>query len=74
MQTTKIIPVENLKPLNLRPIVESRVSLLRESIAKNGYDPACPLIVQPNNGSYLVVNGCHRLAALPGLALKGCRI
>jgi len=70
MQTTKIIPVENLKPLNLRPIVESRVSLLRESIAKNGYDPACPLIVQPSNGSYLVVNGCHRLAALPGLPVE----
>ncbi|MGB9846832.1 MAG: DNA methyltransferase, partial [Desulfotomaculales bacterium] len=64
---TKIVSVKHLKPLNLRPIVESRVSFLRESITKNGYDPACPLIVQPNNGSYLVVNGCHRLAALSGL-------
>lgn len=70
MQVTKIVSVEKLKPLNLRPIVESRVSLLRENIAKNGYDPACPLVVQPDNGSYLVVNGCHRLAALPGLPVE----
>lgn len=43
---------------------------MRESIEKKGYDPACPLVVQPNGNGYLVVNGCHRLAVLPRLAVK----
>lgn len=65
----KEVRLDELSPLNLRPVVRSRVDLLKESIRKNGYDPACPLVVQ-RNGSYLVVNGSHRLQAAKELGLN----
>lgn len=69
MQTTKIVSVKELIPLNLRPIVDSRVAAIRASIEKKGYDPSCPLIVQRNGTGYFVVNGCHRLQAVRELGL-----
>ena len=35
-----------------------------------GYDPSCPIIVQPNCEGYLVVNGCHRLRAVQELGIS----
>lgn len=69
MQTTKIVSVKELIPLNLRPIVDSRVAAIRASIEKRGYDSSCPLVVQRNGTGYLVVNGCHRLQAVRDLGL-----
>lgn len=70
MLQTKIVPTEILYPANVRPIVDVRVEWIKMSIAKRGYDPACPLVVQPNGTGYLVVNGCHRLQAVRELNLK----
>lgn len=70
MIVTKTEKIENLKPLDLRPAIDSRVAAIKASIAARGYDPACPLIVQPNGAGYIVVNGCHRLRAAKELGLK----
>ncbi|WAM36917.1 ParB/RepB/Spo0J family partition protein [Caldicellulosiruptor acetigenus] len=69
MAVTKEIPVEKLKPFNLRPVIPFRVAFLKESIKTKDYDPACPLVVQPDNDGYLVVNGCHRLQAVKELGM-----
>jgi DNA modification methylase len=63
METSKIISVDRLYPLNLRPIVDYRVNALKTSIVKHGYDLSCPLIVQKNCDGFNVVNGCHMLRA-----------
>jgi DNA modification methylase len=68
--TTRTVSVGELKPLDLRPIVDLRVAVLRASIEQRGYDPACPLIVQRNGAGYVVVNGCHRLRAVRELGLE----
>ena len=70
LQPTKIVPVDKLTPLNLRPVLGLRVGLLKASIQQKGYDPACPLVVQTNGKGYLVVNGCHRLQAVRELNLR----
>jgi DNA modification methylase len=64
-----MVSVGELKPLDLRPIVDLRVAALKASIEQRGYDPACPLIVQRNGAGYVVVNGCHRLRAIRELGL-----
>lgn len=69
MLLAKIAPVDSLKPIDLRPIVDLRVAVLKASIEQKGYDPACPLIVQRNGAGYVVVNGCHRLRAVRELGL-----
>ncbi|MGB4429818.1 MAG: ParB/RepB/Spo0J family partition protein, partial [Thermacetogeniaceae bacterium] len=61
---TKTVNTEELIALDLRPIIDYRVQHLKDSISTRGYDPACPLIVQPNHQGYFVVNGNHRLRAL----------
>ncbi|WP_165847694.1 ParB/RepB/Spo0J family partition protein [Ammonifex thiophilus] len=66
---SKEVRLEELFPLSLRPVIGFRVEVLKESIKKNGYDPACPLVVQKNGSGYLVVNGCHRLQAARELGL-----
>lgn len=70
MRPTNVVPVNKLTPLNLRPVLELRVEFLKASIREHGYDPACPLVVQPNGDGFLVVNGCHRLQAAQELDLK----
>lgn len=70
MLTSKVVPVGELHPLNLRPVTEERVKTLKDSIENRGYDPSCPLIVQRNGAGYLVVNGCHRLRAAMELNIK----
>lgn len=69
MLTTRTVSVGELKPLDLRPIVDLRVAVLKASIEQRGYDPACPLIVQRNGAGCVVVNGCHRLRAVWELGL-----
>ena len=54
---TKTVNTEELIALDLRPIIDYRVQHLKDSISTRGYDPACPLIVQPNHQGYFVVNG-----------------
>lgn len=70
MIVTKTEEIKKLKPLDLRPVINSRVMAIKASITARGYDPACPLIVQPNGNGYIVVNGCHRLRAAKELGLK----
>ncbi len=65
----KEVYLEQLFPFNLRPVLAYRVDILKESIRKNGYDPACPLVVQKNGDGYLVVNGNHRVQAAKELGL-----
>ena len=58
---TKTVSTEELVGLEFRPIIDYRVRHLKDSISTRGYDPAYPLIVQPNHQGYFVVNGNHRL-------------
>jgi|GEM_PF-2984462 len=72
MKTAKIILVNKLYPLNLRPVVRERVEYLKVRIKEKGYDPSCPIAVQKkeNDDGYVVINGCHRLQAVVELGLN----
>lgn len=69
MQTTQIIPIGNLHPLDLREIIPARVKILKKSIEKHGYIPAHALIVQPNGKGFNVIDGNHRLRVLWNLGI-----
>lgn len=67
---SKTVSVQELVPLNYRPIIDYRVQFLKQNISDKGYDPACPLVVQRNGKGYMVVNGNHRLQALRELGIS----
>lgn len=72
MQSAKILPVKELRPLNLRPVTKERVEFLKARIKEKGYDPSCPMVVrkEENGTGYIVINGCHRLRAVIKLGLE----
>ena len=65
----RIIKVAELKPFHLRDLRGDVIRRLRTRIAE-GYNPARPLSVVADNGSFIVADGNHRLQVLNELKIE----
>lgn len=70
----QFIPLDDLEYGKTRYIRENVVEEIQERIESDGYNPARPLRVIPENGHYIVADGNHRLETLNELRESDHRV